>query len=93
MYGYLTVVEFFAVKNGTIYTPVKDEHILGSTTRDTIMELLKTHQIPLQEIAMTPAFLEAADEVWISGSTREVIPVVALNGLSGMFWHMMVKLY
>jgi len=89
----------FAVKNGTIYTPIKDDHILGGITRDIIIGLAADHQMPLQEIAMTPEFLEEADEVWISSSTREVLPVIALNGCPvgngqpGALWQVMVGHY
>lgn len=89
----------FAVKNGTIYTPIKDDHILGGITRDIIIGLAIEHRMPLQEIAMTPAFLEDADEVWISSSTREVLPVTELNGhpvgngLPGTLWQVMVEHY
>ena len=70
----------FAVKNGTIYTPTKDEHILGGITRDIIISLASEHGIPLEEIAMNVSFIEQADEIWITSSTREIVPVIKLNG-------------
>ncbi|MFD2229331.1 D-amino acid aminotransferase [Alkalimarinus sediminis] len=89
----------FAVKNGTIYTPIKDDHILGGITRDIIIGLAQDHHMPLQEIAMTQEFLEQADEVWISSSTREILPVVELNsrpvgnGEPGALWQLMAEHY
>lgn len=89
----------FAVKNGTIYTPIKDDHILGGITRDIIIELAREHQMPLKEIVMTQAFLEEAEEIWVSSSTREVVPIIELNGYPvgsghpGKLWQVMVKYY
>ena len=81
--GYITecaAANVFAVKNGTIYTPIKDKHILGGITRDIIIALALEYDIPLEEIEMKPSFLTEADEVWISSSTREIVPVIKLNG-------------
>lgn len=89
----------FAVKNGTIYTPAKDQHILGGITRDIIIELAFAHDIPLQQITMPASLLEEADEIWISSSTREVVPVIALNGRQignghpGPLWKQMAGFY
>jgi D-alanine transaminase len=89
----------FVVKNGTIYTPAKGEHILGGITRDIIIELALRHSIPLQEIEMDVSFLEQADEIWISSSTREVVPVIKLNSHAvgciqpGPVWKQMAGYY
>ncbi|WP_250656877.1 D-amino acid aminotransferase [Alkalimarinus coralli] len=89
----------FVVKNGTIYTPEKDQHILGGITRDIIIRLALEHGMPLKEMVMEPAFLEDADEIWISSSTREVVPVIELNGKvigngsPGKLWQQMAECY
>jgi len=89
----------FAVKNGTIYTPAKDEHILGGITRDIIIGLAVEHDIPLKEISMDVSFIEQADEIWISSSTREIVPVITLNGhvvgslQPGPVWKQMASYY
>ena len=89
----------FAVKNGTIYTPAKGEHILGGITRDIIIGLAAEHGIPLKEIAMDVSFIEQADEIWISSSTREIVPVIKLNGhivgslQPGPIWKQMASYY
>ncbi|UZE95517.1 D-amino-acid transaminase [Alkalimarinus alittae] len=94
-----TSANVFAVKNGTIYTPVNDAQNLGGITRDIIIGLALEHQMPFQEIAMTVEFLEDADEIWVSSSTREVVPVIALNGRvvgdgkPGMLWKVMAEHY
>jgi len=89
----------FAVKNGTIYTPAKGEHILGGITRDIIIGLAAEHGIPLKEIAMDVSLIEQADEIWISSSTREIVPVIKLNGhivgslQPGPIWKQMASYY
>ena len=89
----------FAVKNGTIYTPSKNEHILGGVTRDVIIALASEYGVPLEEISMDVPFIEQADEIWISSSTREIVPVITLNGHAvgslqpGSVWKQMANYY
>ena len=89
----------FAVKNGTIYTPSKNEHILGGVTRDVIIALASEYGVPLEEISMDVSFIEQADEIWISSSTREIVPVIKLNGHAvgslqpGPVWKQMASYY
>ncbi|WP_371188981.1 D-amino acid aminotransferase [Thalassotalea maritima] len=65
----------FVVKDSNIYTPKANHFILGGITRDVIIEIaenagLKVHQ---QDIYTDDLF--AADEVWITSSSREISPV------------------
>jgi len=70
----------FVVKDGVIYTAPKNDLILGGITRDLILELVKNAGISYREEAPSVALLESADEVWISSSTREIVPVTELDG-------------
>lgn len=69
----------FAVINGVLCTPPKDKSILPGITRDVIVELAKKNAIPCQERPITQDELKSASEVWITSTTREIIPVVELD--------------
>ena len=71
---------FFIVTNGVVVTPPKSHLILPGITRDLIVELCQRHDVPIQEREIPETELRNADEVWLSSSTKEVVPVVSLNG-------------
>jgi branched-chain amino acid aminotransferase len=64
----------FYAKDGKLFTPPLEEHILASITRAMVMSAL-----PVQERATTLEELLAADEVFLSSTTSEVQPVVAVD--------------
>ncbi|MCE7522196.1 D-amino acid aminotransferase [Alloalcanivorax xenomutans] len=70
----------FIVKDGEIATPPASHAILGGITRDLVIELCREQELPLREREISEAELGDADEVWISSSTRDVVPVVSLDG-------------
>lgn len=70
----------FAVVDGVLHTAPKDQHILAGITRDLIVELAQQHGLELREVAVTIEQLRRASEVWISSSTREMVPVAVLDG-------------
>jgi branched-chain amino acid aminotransferase len=67
----------FWVKEGEIFTPPLEEHILASITRALVMDLTSAREEPC-----TLEDLLAADEAFLTSTTREVQPVVALDGHS-----------
>lgn len=89
----------FIVAEGLVLTPPKGPHLLPGITRDLILELAAEAGIPYAEASIGVAQLEAADEVWLTSSTREVLPVTRLNGapvgagVPGPFWRHMTELY
>lgn len=82
----------FIVSKGHIYTPPKSTAILPGVTRDLIIELAEAKKLPLREQSISVATLRAADELWISSSTRELYPVCTLDsapigeGVPGPLW-------
>ncbi len=70
----------FAIVDGVLTTPPKSEAILPGITRDLILELAAAHSIPYDEKPLALTALYSASEVWISSSTREVVPVVHVDG-------------
>jgi D-alanine transaminase len=90
---------FFIVRQGLIVTPPKSHLILPGITRDLLVELAHQHGMPIEEREITESELKSADEIWLSSSTREVVPVTQLNGhalgngLPGPMWREMARHY
>ncbi len=89
----------FMVIDGLLLTPPKDSRILPGITRDLILELAKQNHIPYAEREITVQELKIADEIWLTSSTREILPVVDLDanpvagGEVGPLWHKMQRLF
>lgn len=89
----------FVVLGDTIVTPPKGNDILPGITRDLTVEIARDHGVPCEERPIRLEELEAANEVWVTSSTREILPVVNLNGKPvglgevGPVWHRINTLY
>ena len=70
---------FFIVCGGTLHTAPLKAGLLPGITREFIIELAKDLAIPVLEEPLRPTDLAAADEAFITGTTREVTPVVAVD--------------
>lgn len=70
----------FIVRGGRIVTAPKGPFILPGITRDLILELARAHGVAYAEDKITPAQLFAAEEVWMTSSTKEILPVVRIDG-------------
>ena len=94
-----TASNLFIVKEGLIITPPKSQHLLPGITRDLVLELAREAGLPYAEASISVAELENAEEIWITSSTKEVMPVTRLNGLPvdnghpGPIWEKMDALY
>jgi len=69
----------FAVVGGTLRTHPLDGRILGGVTRAVLLELAAGAGIDVDETAVTPAELWAADEVFITGTTTGLAAVGAVD--------------
>jgi D-alanine transaminase len=81
--GYLTegaASNVFAVVDGVLVTPPKSPNILPGITRDIILEIAAANNIPHSERAITKTEMETASELWITSSSREIIPITELDG-------------
>ncbi len=89
----------FLVKRGVLYTPKRSSDILGGITRELILELADKHGVQFQEIDIDYERLLAADEVWVSSSTRGIVPVIEVDGQligdgqKGIVWRKMFELF
>ena len=71
----------FIVKSNCIYTHPKGPNILPGITRKKVIECAKVNNITVNESSFTKEQLMDADEVWISSSTREIIPITIIDGI------------
>lgn len=89
----------FAVEKGVILAPPKDNHMLPGITYDLLLELAKTNHVPVDIGYFDEARIRAADELWITSSTKEILAIVTLdgkpigNGKPGPIFHRMYDLY
>jgi branched-subunit amino acid aminotransferase/4-amino-4-deoxychorismate lyase len=71
---------FFMVRGGTALTPKSSAGLLEGVTRAFIFELGKELGIDVREEVLLPKDLETADEMFITSTTRELSPVVNVDG-------------
>lgn len=70
----------FAVRRGVIQGPPKSNLILPGITYDVVLELAQSAQLPLEIRNLTEAETRAADEIWVTSSSKEVLAIVKLDG-------------
>ena len=81
--GFLTdgaASNIFVVKNGVLITPPPSRLMLTGITYDVVLELAAAHGIPHEVRAISEAELRAADELWMTSSTKEIMAIVKLDG-------------
>ncbi|WP_158768833.1 D-amino-acid transaminase [Paraglaciecola sp. L1A13] len=82
----------FIVKNGIVVTPPLSNRILPGVTRIFVLKMCEELGYKLEERDFTEDELRAADELWISSSTKDVLPIVSLeedaigDGKPGPMW-------
>lgn len=70
----------FIVKGNTIITPPLDHQILPGVTRYILLDILKKYsQYKVEERRISLQEVIRADEVWLTSSTKEVAPVIAID--------------
>jgi len=72
----------FVVRTGEIATPPLDAGILDGITRGAVIELSRGAGYTLRETTLTRHDLYVADEVFLTGTAAELIPVIMLDGRS-----------
>lgn len=70
----------FIVLDDVLYTTPSDGRILAGITRDLIVELAPQYPLLLREQSVAAADLVNASEIWITSSTRDLVPVTSLDG-------------
>ena len=70
----------FVVKNGTLLAPPKDNLMLPGITYDVIMEIAAANNIPSQVRKIAKQEIFNADELLLTSSTKEVLPITSVDG-------------
>ena len=70
----------FIVKRGVIQSPPKSNLILPGITYDVVVELARSNGLALDFRDIPEADVRAADEVWVTSSSKEVLAIVELDG-------------
>lgn len=70
----------FIVRNGTIHTPPASDAILHGVTRAYLIECAQRLSIAIEEADFPIEALLSADEVFISSTTMDVMPVTSVDG-------------
>ena len=81
--GFLTegaASNIFVVKDGVLRTPPPSNLMLTGVTYDVVLELAAANGIPHEVRAIAAAEVRAADELWMTSSTKEIMDIVKLDG-------------
>jgi branched-subunit amino acid aminotransferase/4-amino-4-deoxychorismate lyase len=70
----------FLVKAGTLLTPPLDAGILAGVTRRVVLDLAAALPVPTREEPVSVKDLLSADEVFITSTLKEVLPVATIDG-------------
>jgi D-alanine transaminase len=82
----------FIVTNNTVITPPLEQNILAGITRGIILAIAKTKNHPCIESNISITDIQQADEIWITSSTKQILPITYLNdkpvgnGTVGPIW-------
>jgi len=71
----------FMVRDGVVITPSRENDILESVTRDTVLALATEHGLPTQERRADRTELYVADEIFVCGTGQELLPVTSVDRL------------
>jgi len=94
-----TQSNLFIVNDDIIITPPKSNHMLGGITREIVIDICQENKIICREKDITEDELHEADEIWMSSSSRAIVPISTLNqhavgkGKPGPMWLQMTQLY
>ena len=81
--GFITegaVSNVFCCIDNKIFTPPLTENILPGVTRKVILELIQDTSFEYEETKITVDSFLSAEEIWVTNSTKGVIPIIELDG-------------
>ncbi len=76
------VSNVMVVKAGRVLTAPESERILSGVTRTIVLELVRKEGLPVEERFVTLDDFLRADEIFLTGTTVEVLPVIRVDGKS-----------
>ncbi len=74
-----TIANVFLVRDGRLLTPWLEDSLLAGITRDSVLTLARELGIEAAEGPVEVADLMAADEVFLTGTASELVPVAAVD--------------
>lgn len=74
------VSNVMVVQRGTVVTAPEGPRILSGVTRAIVLDLALSEGVPTQERFVSQSDLYAADEVFLTGTTVEVLAVIRVDG-------------
>lgn len=80
--GFLTegaASNILVVKNGHLLCPPRNNMMLPGITMVLTLDLARSLNIPVEERPITEAELRSADELLLTSSTREIVPITSLD--------------
>lgn len=72
----------FAIKEDTVFTHPPNNHILPGITRSVVLELCNKLNIPVSETAILEWELPQIEEVFVTSTTWEIMPIIKINQLT-----------
>jgi len=72
----------FVIRNGVIFTPPLSGCILPGLTRDTVMQFARSLGLPVREETIARESLYLADEIFMTGTAAEVVPVRSVDQIT-----------
>lgn len=75
-----TLSSFFAVIDGIARTAPKSNYILAGVTRQVVIDICQREGIPCSEEPIYLTELADAEEMFITGTTREIAPIIRIDG-------------
>jgi len=63
-----------------LLAPPKDHRMLPGVTYDVVLELAAKHGVPHEVREISEEECRTADELWMTSSTKEVLPITMLDG-------------
>ena len=89
----------FIILDDCLITPPKGPLLLPGVTRDLVVEIARKQELCLKEQLVSETDLFRAVEIWLTSSTKEILPVTRLNdkivgnGKPGPYWRQMINIY
>ena len=74
----------YLVKGKTIFTPSREACSLEGITRGTVLELARRMDLEVVEGLLPRSDIESADELFLTSSTREIVPIVRVMDTAGV---------
>ena len=76
-----TSANIFIVKGDEVWTPPLFSGCLPGVTRALLLEEIQVPGLEIAEKILIPKDLEAADEIFVTSTTRDLMPVASVEGL------------